>query len=449
MLPLWYNTYNINYRKDVLYYMEIVIIILLIISVVLMTAALIKLYMKDNGASGISRLEGSMQDSLSRLKQELSASTSQSMDSLGNTLSRSNAQAAQLQQENARLLSESVSGQLRQFEERLKTLETTNQQKLEDMRTTIAQQLLQLQNDNAQKLDTIRNTVDEKLQKTLDEKMTQSFQLVGQRLEEVYKGLGEMQTLAMGVGDLKKVLSNVKTRGILGEIQLGAILSEILTTEQYDTEVPTIPGSSERVEFAVKLPAAENGGFIYLPVDSKFPGDTYAALQDAYGSGDADTVKLARKQLQNVIRKCAKDISSKYIAPPHTTNFGILFLPFEGLYAEVVNMGMVTELQRDFHVNIAGPSTMAAMLNSLQMGFRTLQIQKRSSEVWQVLGAVKTEFEKFDSVLSSAQNRIRQLDADLDKLVGVRTRGINRKLRSIEQLDEAQTARLLSDDSDE
>lgn len=428
--------------------MDIIILILLVIAVILMTAALIKLSRRDDSTSGISKLESSMQDSLSRLKQELSASTSQSMDSLGNTLSRSNAQSAQLQQENARLLSDSVSGQLRQFEERLKTLETTNQQKLEDMRATMAQQLLQLQNDNAQKLDTIRSTVDEKLQKTLDEKMTQSFQLVGQRLEEVYKGLGEMQNLAMGVGDLKKVLSNVKTRGILGEIQLGAILSEILTSEQYDTEVPTIPGSSERVEFAVKLPAAENGGFIYLPVDSKFPGDTYAALQDAYDSGDADTVKLARKQLQNVIRKCAKDISSKYIAPPHTTNFGILFLPFEGLYAEVVNMGMVTELQHDFHVNIAGPSTMAAMLNSLQMGFRTLQIQKRSSEVWQVLGAVKTEFEKFDSVLSSAQTRIRQLDADLDKLVGVRTRGINRKLRSIEQLDEAQTAKLLSDDTD-
>ena len=429
--------------------MEIAILILLIAAVALLVIIILKLSAgKTDDISvqvnrNISQLEGSMQDSLSRLKQELGASTALSMESMGSMLSKSNSQSAQLQQENVQLLTQSVTGQLRQFEERLKTLETTNQQKLEDMRQTMTHQLTQLQNDNAQKLDTIRNTVDEKLQKTLEEKMNQSFQLVSQRLEEVYKGLGEMQNLAMGVGDLKKVLSNVKTRGILGEIQLGAILSEILAPEQYDTEVVTVPDSRDHVEFAVKLPAADTEGFIYLPIDSKFPGDTFAALQDAYSTGDPEAVKQGRKQLQAVIRKCAKDISSKYIAPPHTTNFAILFLPFEGLYAEVVNMGMVTELQHDFHVNIAGPSTMAAMLNSLQMGFRTLQIQKRSSEVWQVLGAVKTEFEKFDTVLASAQNRIRQLDADLDKLVGVRTRGINRKLRSIEQLDETSAEKIL------
>ncbi len=480
--------------------MEIAILILLLTAVALIVFVIIKLSggkgaeLEEHFEKTSSKLESSMQDSLSRLKQELSSSTSQSMESMGNMLSQSQSQSSklqqenvqlltnsvstqlqhfeerlktlestnqqkleetgrtisqsmkqssQLQQENVQLLTSSVSTQLQHFEERLKTLESTNQQKLEDMRTTMTQHLDLLQKDNAQKLENIRATVDEKLQKTLEEKMTHSFQLVSQRLEEVYKGLGEMQNLAAGVGDLKKVLSNVKTRGILGEIQLGAILSEILSPEQYDTEVPTIPGSRDHVEFAVKLPAAENGDFIYLPIDSKFPGDTFAALQDAYSSGDSEAVKSAKKQLEAVIKKCAKDISTKYISPPYTTNFGILFLPFEGLYAEVVNMGLVEDLQRDFHVNIAGPSTMAAMLNALQMGFRTLQIQKRSSEVWQVLGAVKNEFEKFETVLTSAQNRLHQLDADLDKLIGVRTRGINRKLRSVEQLDDAAASKIL------
>ncbi|MBQ8515257.1 MAG: DNA recombination protein RmuC [Ruminococcus sp.] len=367
--------------------------------------------------------------------EKLQNTLNQSMQSLGKMLSDNQNQFTQAQQDSMAQMNRSVTAQLQQFEERLKTLETTNQQKLEDMRKTMAQQMKLMQEDNAQKLDTIRNTVDDKLQKTLEEKMTRSFQLVSQRLEEVYKGLGEMQTLASGVGDLKKVLSNVKTRGILGEIQLGAILQEILSPEQYETEIATIPGSRDHVEFAVKLPAADDGGYIYLPIDSKFPGDTYATLQDAYETGNADTVKAARKQLETVIKKCAKDIRDKYISPPYTTNFAILFLPFEGLYAEVVNMGLVTDLQRDYQINIAGPSTMAAMLNALQMGFQTLQIQKRSNEVWQVLGAVKTEFEKFDSVLESARKRIRLLDEDLDKLVGTRTRSINRKLREVQQLD--------------
>lgn len=435
--------------------MTIVILILSIASVALTITLLIILSSKkDDGLKESFRtmscqLEENMNNSMSRMKQEITASNTGSMETLGKLLSDSQQNFSKMQQENIQMMSRSVSAQLSQFEERLKTLESTNQQKLEDMRKTMSMQLSSIQNDNAQKLETIRNTVDEKLQKTLEEKMTNSFKLVSERLEEVYKGLGEMQTLASGVGDLKKVLSNVKTRGILGEIQLGAILSEILTPEQYDTEVPTIPGSRERVEFAIKFPSAENGSSIYLPVDSKFPGDTYAALQAAYESGDTESIAAARKQLQAVIKKCAKDISTKYIEPPYTTNFGILFLPFEGLYAEVVNMGMVTDLQREYHVNIAGPSTMAAMLNSLQMGFRTLQIQKRSSEVWQVLGAVKNEFEKFDAVLSSAQNRIRQLDSDLDKLVGVRTRGINRKLRSIEQLDDTETKKILGNISDD
>ncbi len=243
-----------------------------------------------------------------------------------------------------------------------------------------------------------------------------------------------MQTIAAGVGDLKKVLSNVKTRGILGEIQLGAILGEILTPEQYATEIATVPNSREHVEFAVKLPAADDG-YIYLPIDSKFPGDTFAALQDAYSGGNTDEIKLAYKQLESVIKKCANDIHDKYICPPYTTSFAIMFLPFEGLYAEAVNHGLVEVLQREYSVNIAGPSTMAAMLNSLQMGFRTLQIQKHSNEVWDILGAVKTEFDTFEKVFESAKTRIRQLDEEMDKLIGVRTRAIRRKLRSVQAAD--------------
>ncbi|MBR1663593.1 MAG: DNA recombination protein RmuC [Ruminococcus sp.] len=331
------------------------------------------------------------------------------------------------------LISENMSGSLSQLEKRIATLESGNEQKLEQMRETISKRLTYIQEDNNKKLDEMRATVDERLQKSLEDKMNESFKTVSKQLEAVYLGLGEMKNIASGVGDLKKVLSNVKTRGILGEIQLGAILSEILTPDQYDTEVPTIPGSRERVEFAIKLPAKEDGGYIYLPIDSKFPGDTYAALQDAYENGDPELIKNCRKSLENVIRKSAKDINEKYIAPPYTTNFGIMFLPFEGLYAEVINHGLVEKLQREYSINIAGPSTMAAMLNSLQMGFKTLQIQKRSNEVWELLSAVRSEFESFDKVFMSAKNRIRQLDEDMDKLIGTRSKAIKKQLDKVEQ----------------
>ena len=270
--------------------------------------------------------------------------------------------------------------------------------------------------------------------------MNRSFQLVSTRLEEVYRGLGEMKTLAVGVGDLKKVLSNVKARGILGEIQLGAILSEILAPEQYETDVATVRGSQNRVEFAVKLPGTGAGEHVYLPIDSKFPGDTFAALQDAYTSGDAERIAAAKRMLEQTVKKCAKDIRDKYVKPPYTTNFGIMFLPFEGLYAEVVSSGVMETLQRDYSVNVTGPSTMAAMLNSLQMGFRTLAIQKRSDEVWQLLGQVKAEFATFEGVLADTQRRLKQVDEDLDKLIGVRTRQINRRLRDVEILEAPSTA---------
>ena len=292
-------------------------------------------------------------------------------------------------------------------------------------------------------LDEIRGTVDEKLSKTLEDNLSRSFQRVSKQLEDVYKGLGEMQSLASGVGDLKKVLSNVKTRGILGEIQLGAILQEILSPEQYETEIPTIPGSREHVEFAIRLPG-DGERCVYLPIDSKFPGDTFAALQDAYETGSRERIDAAKKQLEQVIRGCAKDIHDKYIEPPYTTNFAILFLPFEGLYAEVVNSaGLVERLQREYHINVAGPSTMAAILNALQMGFQTLAIQKRSDEVWRILGAVKTEFDKFSEVLQKAQKSLQGAEKHLDTLIGTRSSAIQRKLRDVERLEETQATRLL------
>ena len=289
----------------------------------------------------------------------------------------------------------------------------------------------------------MRQTVDEKLQKTLDERISQSFKLVSERLEQVYKGLGEMQTLAVGVGDLKKVLSNVKTRGILGEIQLGAILEEILAPEQYKTNVVTKSGR-DAVEFAVCLPGMDDSE-VYLPIDSKFPADMYANLVDAYDTGDAAQISAAAAALERSIKQSAKTIHDKYVNPPQTTDFAILFLPFEGLYAEVVRRGLVEVLQRDYKISIAGPTTMASLLNSLQMGFKTLAIQKHSSEVWNVLGAVKTEFDKFGTVLVQTQTRLEQANRELDKLVGVRTRKIQSTLKKITSLSEPEAASLLDD----
>lgn len=332
-------------------------------------------------------------------------------------------------------MNQSLMISLNQLEKRLQTLEMTNEQKLDGLRLTMEKRLSYIQEDSNKKLEEIRHTVDEKLQTTLEEKMTKSFQLVNERLEAVYKGLGEMQTLANGVGDLKKVLSNVKTRGILGEIQLGMILEEILSAEQYETNVATVPNSKNVVEYAIKLPGDERS--VYLPIDSKFPADAYQALQEAYETGDPNLVQSNADILIQRIKSFAKDIKTKYIEPPYTTDFAIMFLPFEGLYAEAVNRGLVEVLQRDYHVNLAGPSTMAALLNSLQMGFRTIALQKRSSEVWEVLGAVRTEFDKFADILSLTQQRIDQANRELDKLVGVRTRAIQRKLRNVEKLDTA------------
>ena len=346
-----------------------------------------------------------------------------------------------------RAANDALLAQLQVLETRLKNLEDTNANRLDGVRATLLQGMANIRADNNKKLDEIRGTVDEKLEATLQRRVSESFRAVSTQLEQVYKGLGEMQNLAADVGGLKQVLSGVKTRGILGEIQLGAILEEILAPEQYDTNVATIPGSTQRVEYAIKMPGVD-GGTVWLPIDSKFPGDTYAHLQDAQASGDAQAVENARHALELVLRAEAKDIREKYVEPPYTTAFGILFLPFEGLYAEVVNAGLLEVLQRDYQVNIAGPSTMAALLNSLQMGFKTLAIQKRSGEVWQLLGAVKTEFDKFGQGLSKMQQRLRQTDEELDNLIGVRSRAISRKLRAVQTMDENAAAALLELDNE-
>ena len=304
------------------------------------------------------------------------------------------------------------------------------EQKLESIRTTMEVRLNAMQAATDRRLGEMRQTVDEKLQKTLEDRLQKSFGLVSQQLELVYKGLGEMRTLAAGVGDLKKVLSNVKTRGILGEVQLGAILEQLLAPGQYAENVATVPGSSERVEFAVKLPG-DGDGPVWLPIDAKFPQDAYAALLAAYDTADKAAVELAAKVLDKRVRGFGKDIRDKYLDPGHTTDFGVMFLPVEGLYAEVVRRGTAERLQREYKIVVAGPTTMAALLNSLQMGFKTLAIQKRSSEVWKVLGGVKAEFDTFGQALAQAQNRLNQASSELENLVGVRTRQIQRKLQQV------------------
>jgi DNA recombination protein RmuC len=316
---------------------------------------------------------------------------------------------------------------------------------LKNLTDTMALRQGELIKSTEAKLEKMRETVDEKLHKTLEERLGQSFKLVSERLEAVQKGLGEMQTLASGVGDLKKVLSNVKTRGVLGEIQLGNILEQIMAPEQYEANVKTKKGSNVHVEFAIKLPGKDDlGQEVYLPIDAKFPQEDYVRLQTAYDSADLAGIDSASKALSTSIKKFAKDIRDKYIDPPHTTDFGIMFLPLEGLFAEVVRQPeLVAILQREYKIIVTGPTTLAAMLNSLQMGFKTLAIQKRSSEVWQILGAVKTEFTKFGGVLEKARKKISEADDELEKLVTTRTNVMLTKLRKVEELPSAESQQLL------
>ena len=369
-------------------------------------------------------------------KKEITDEVKSSMKLFSDVLSSSQSQFTQMQDSRMQALTTQMSDNMK-----------LNEQKLENLRKSVEDSLKNIQEDNSKKLEQMRQTVDEKLQKTLETRLGESFKMVSERLEQVYKGLGEMQSLASSVGDLKKTLSNVKTRGVLGEIQLGAILEEILSSEQYDKNVCTKQGTQNFVEFAVKLPG--DGDLpVYLPIDAKFPTDAYANLVNAYDSGVAAEIDSAKKILERRIKDFAKDIRDKYIAPPDTTDFAIMFLPTEGLYAEAVKNGITETVQRQFNVVITGPTNMAALLNSLQMGFKTLAIQKRSGEVWAVLGAVKTEFDKFGDVLQAAQNKLEMANNELDKLVGVRTRQIQRKLKSVTALPESETNTILLLDSE-
>lgn len=393
---------------------EALLIAVLIVGIANLALVILLISGRRDTAREIDRLKRDMLDEQRALRAEVSENTRRSINAVGETL-----------------LNEYQRDTLNQ-EQRFKTFAMENAQRMEQIRRSVERQLADIREDNGKKLDEMRSIVDEKLQKTLEDKLSRSFALVSERLEQVYKGLGEMQTLASGVGDLSKVLSNVKTRGILGEIQLGAILGEMMAPEQYEVNAKVKQATNERVEFAIKLPADD--GTVLLPIDSKFPADAYTNLMDAYEQGNADAVKAAQAVLKGRIKEFAADIAKKYINPPYTTEFAVMFLPTEGLYAEVLRLNLMEPIQREYRVSIAGPSTMAALLNSLQMGFKSVAIQKRSGEVWKVLGAVKTEFASFEKTLAKTRDRLRLADEELGRLIGARTHKINRSLERVTAL---------------
>lgn len=393
---------------------EALLIAVLIVGIANLALVILLISGRRDAARDIDRLKRDMLDEQRALRAEVSENTRRSINAVGETL-----------------LNEYQRDTLNQ-EQRFKTFALENAQRMEQIRRSVERQLADIREDNGKKLDEMRSIVDEKLQKTLEDKLSRSFALVSERLEQVYKGLGEMQTLASGVGDLSKVLSNVKTRGILGEIQLGAILGEMMAPEQYEVNAKVKQATNERVEFAIKLPADD--GTVLLPIDSKFPADAYTNLMDAYEQGNADAVKAAQAVLKGRIKEFAADIEKKYINPPYTTEFAVMFLPTEGLYAEVLRLNLMEPIQREYRVSIAGPSTMAALLNSLQMGFKSVAIQKRSGEVWKVLGAVKTEFASFEKTLAKTRDRLRLADEELGRLIGARTHKINRSLERVTAL---------------
>jgi DNA recombination protein RmuC len=352
--------------------------------------------------------------------------------------------------ENTKELNELLRQKFSDFSTQQNEINKQTTENVKEVKQSIENQLKSIREDNTKQLDEMRKTVDEKLQKTLNERLSQSFETVGKQLQAVQEGLGEMKNLATDVGGLKKVLSNVKMRGGIGEIQLSMLLEQILAADQYEANVKTKSSSSDLVEFAIKLPGKDDSGTnVWLPIDAKFPKDIYEQLQEAYDEGDQGKILIAQKNLDNTIKKMAKDISDKYIDPPSTTDFGIMFLPFEGIYAEVVRKAALLEdLQRNYKIIVTGPTTLAAILNSLQMGFKTLAIQRRSSEVWQVLGAVKKEFENFEGMMDKAQKNIQTGLNQLDDVMGKRTRAIQRKLKSVEALSEAETKNILPELSD-
>lgn len=386
-------------------------------------------------------------DELKGEQKELTTKTMEQLEKITAKVEEKLSAISQQSQTEAKQMREAVEKVIREFQASFdKNVESFNNLQREKF-GQLEEKQQKLVEGTEKKLEEMRLTVDEKLQKTLSERLGQSFELVGKQLESVQKGLGEMQTLAQDVGGLKRVLSNVKMRGGFGEVQLAMLLEQVLAPEQYEANVSTKKSSSDVVEFAIKLPGKDDiTGQVWLPVDAKFPREAYEQLQNAYDIGDVLQVEAAQKMLEATIKKMAKDISEKYIDPPSTTDFAIMFLPFEGIYAEVVRKAsLLEELQRTYKVIVTGPTTLAAILNSLQMGFRTLAIQKRSSEVWKILGAVKKEFENFGGMLEKAQKNIQTASNQIDEVMGKRTRAIQRKLKGVEVLGEAEAQLLLPD----
>ncbi len=422
--------------------MEYISIIISGFSLILLIFLLLKLRKTESEAKN-DEISTLLKTELKESREDLSKGLKENREELNNSISRFQTSFLESLQKlnevlnnSAKINRDELSKSLKEFQENftqnVKNFNDLQKQKFEDM----GRKQDELVKSTELKLEKMRETVDEKLHKTLEERLGQSFKIVSEQLQAVQKGLGEMQTLATGVGDLKKVLTNVKTRGVLGEIQLGNILEQIMAPEQYEANVKTKQGSSVHVEYAIKLPGKDDmGKEVYLPVDAKFPQEDYMRLQLAYEQGDLKGVEVATKALVTAVKKFAKDIHEKYIDPPYTTDFGIMFLPFEGLYAEIARQpDLISILQRDYKIIITGPTTLAAMLNSLQMGFRTLAIQKRSSEVWNILSEVKSEFGKFGDGLEKAQKKITEANSELDKLVTTRTNKINVKLRKVQEL---------------
>src|SRR5581483_5765752 len=411
----------------------------------------------DSFARQHERVEAVVRDEIARNRAESSAAARDGRDELARALAHASesfqartTEIASLQRDELARFGSQLAAILATVEQRLQGLTGSSEARLESLRLTVDERLAQMQRDNGEKLERMRQTVDERLHGTLEQRLGASFQQVSERLEQVHKGLGEMQLLAAGVGDLKKVLTNVKTRGGWGEVQLEAILEQVLSPEQFDRNVRTSELGGESVEFAIRLPGRSNGTreHLWLPIDSKFPVEDYQRLLDASDAGDRDAVEAAGRALERRVQSCAKDIATRYVNPPRTTDFAIMFLPVEGLYAEVVRRaGLVEALQRDQRIVVAGPSTFVALLNSLQMGFRTLAIQERSSEVWKLLGAVKTEFGKFGETLDGVKKKLEQASKTMDETAR-RSRAIERRLRDVEQLPHGDAALLVGEGAD-
>ncbi|MBX7045494.1 MAG: DNA recombination protein RmuC [Ignavibacteria bacterium] len=426
--------------------MEIILIILVVLVIVFQIILLLK---SSKGSSGtdadiknslsftneyITRVESSVKDEISRNREEFNKLSKDNRTELNNSFSEFNI---------------TIKEKFDELTGKQKELSDVTEKRLEKMRETVESKLKSIQEDNTTQLEKMRATVDEKLQSTLEKRLGDSFKIVSERLEKVHQGLGEMQNLASGVGDLKKVLSNVKTRGVFGEYQLENILEQLLTPEQYAKNVKTKAGSNDSVEFAIKMPGKDDtNGVLWLPIDAKFPTEVYQALSAAYDSGDTVILEAAKKELTNNIKRNAKYIADKYIDPPNTTDFGIMFLPFESLYAEVLRIpGLFEQVQREYKITITGPTTISALLNSLQMGFKTLAIGKRSSEVWQLLGAVKTEFSNYGTLVEKSRKKISEAATVLDN-IGTRSRAIERKLRDVQELPSSDAVNLLGNGLD-